>query len=171
MAAAALVAFARTLTLRRLATLVCGVILLISGLGTLTFWTMKWSGNEVFVPFGLSTFRSLNWPLFDMFLLKQCLGGALLLLLDHHYAYKLSIFVGLVFVVMGLMGFCIDMMPQWREELVGSVSELQPMFLNVWFVGFGSVMMVLGAGGFSYLDKFQGGVPMVRYLPLVHALV
>jgi hypothetical protein len=155
----------KTLTLRRLATLICGVILLISGLGTLTYWTMLWSGNEIFVPFGLSTFRSLHWPLCDMFLLKNCLLSALLLLADHHLAYKASVLVGCVFVFMGLLGLALDSMPQWREEVAGAVDELQPMFLNLWFVGFGSVMVGLGAGGFVALDRFRS-VPIVQWLKL-----
>ena len=124
-------AFLLALTLRRLATLVCGVILLISGLGTLSYWMLKWSGNETFVPFGLSTFRSLQWPLLDMFLLKQCGLGAALLIADHAYAAKFAVAIGLLFMSMGVLGMAIDLMPQLREELVGSVTELQPMFLNV----------------------------------------
>ena len=184
----ALKSFLLTLTLRRLATLVCGIILLISGLGTMTYWALKWSGNETFgalvrarhartfskessrigaVPFGLSTFRSLQWPLLDMFLLKQCAVGSALLVADHAYAPKVSIAVGLLFASMGVLGLAIDSMPQWREELVGTVDELQPMFLNIWFLGFGGVLAALGAGGFAALDKFKAGVPIVRWLPFV----
>jgi len=102
-----------------------------------------------------------------MLLLKQCAVGSALLVADHALAPKVSIAVGLLFASMGVLGLAIDAMPQWREELVGTVDELQPMFLNIWFLGFGGVLAALGAGGFAALDKFKAGVPIVRWLPFV----
>jgi hypothetical protein len=156
--------FLRTLTLPRIATLAIGIVLLISGLGTTTFWVLKNLDRETFIPFGLSTFRSLGWGMADAILAFACLSTAVLHLIDEqYYAPKFAIGTGLLFIVMGLMGLWIDLIQRTDSD---DEQELQPMFLNIWFIGWGLFCIWIGHGsGQRFLHMIDGKI-RVRWLPV-----
>lgn len=159
------------LTLRRIATLVVGIVLLISGMGTMSYWLLRRLYKETFVPFGLSTFRSLNWEWADYLLLASCFAGAYVFILNKQPRQRaVGIFSGGIFVLMGILGLYVDSSPSWSEAVKrskaassfsspsskGKPEELQPLFLNVWFVIWGSIVLILsGWRGLELLDVIR----------------
>jgi len=135
--------------------LIVGVVFLISGLGSSTFWLFKYAGNEIFVPFGLSTYKELDWPLSDFALVFCCLYAALTTITNSASARKGCVVGGAAFIVQGLLGFYIDSSQDRREQFGVESHELQPIFLNFWFVGWGSLSIWIGIAGLNMLSKLQ----------------
>ena len=143
------------LTLPRLVLLIVGIVYLISGLGSTAFWTLKVSGNEIFVPFGLSTFRSLDWPMSDFVLIFCCFFAAFHAVFNTSKAAMGCKVGGFAFIVQGILGFYIDSSPETREQFGIERKELQEAFLNFWFIGWGSFTVWVGYAGLQWLSKFQ----------------
>lgn len=136
-------------------------------MGSLAYWVLKLSGKETFVPFGLSTFRSLQWGNADAVLIVCCLVTAVLCLATgvrgdgrSQAALRSAGVAGLVFVSMGLLGWYVDSdvggaAQAWREAVhLEEADELQPAFLNVWFLGWGGFCVWYGLlNGLSVLDR------------------
>ena len=143
------------LTVHRVVQLIVGIVFLISGLGSTTFWVFKYAGNQVFVPFGLSTYRALNWPMSDFVLIFCCLYAAATTITDSPRASRGCIVGGAAFVAQGLLGFLVDSSQVYREQFGVETIELQPMVLNLWFVGWGAFSIWIGAFGLNMLAKIH----------------
>jgi len=143
------------LTLHRVAVLAIGIVYLISGLGSTAFWAFKYAGNERFVPFGLSTFRALNWPLSDFVLIFCCFYAALTCIPNSRKAPTGCIVGGAGFLAQGFLGLYIDSSRDTREQFGIEAAELQPIFLNLWFVGWGALSVWAGVQGLNLLLRVQ----------------
>jgi hypothetical protein len=145
----------QSLRLVRVLQLIVGIVFLISGLGSTAFWTFKYLDKERFVPFGLSTFRALNWPLSDFVLIFCCLYAAVTVGLNTPAAKRGCVVGGLGFIAQGLLGFYIDSSNARREQFGIELDELQPMILNVWFVGWGAFSIWVGIAGLALLSRIE----------------
>jgi uncharacterized BrkB/YihY/UPF0761 family membrane protein len=143
------------LKLVRVVQLIVAIVFLISGLGSTAFWTFKYMGNERFVPFGLSTFRALNWPLSDFVLIFCCLYAAMTNGLNTPTAKRGCVVGGLGFIAQGILGFYIDSSLTNRQQFGVEADELQPMILNVWFVGWGAFSVWVGVAGLALLSRLE----------------
>jgi len=143
------------LKLFRVVELIVAIIFLISGLGSTTFWLLKYFGNEIFVPFGLSTFRALNWPMADFVLVFCCFYAAIHAGFNTTVAKRGCIVGGLGFIAQGLLGFYVDSSAATRHQFGVDVEELQPMVLNIWFVGWGALSVWIGVAGLSMLARLD----------------
>lgn len=144
------------LSLQRAASLIVGTVLLISGLGTTTFWAMSLSGREIFVPFGLSTFRTLRWFAPDAVLAAACLSTAALHFAEHRESSRAALATGVLFVLMGILGFA----------LVPADSPEHPALLNVWFLAWGGLCVWLGGfGGVARIEKLDTQL-RAQYAPI-----
>lgn len=117
------------------AVVIVAAVLLISGCGTLYFWTSMYTGREYCVdcvPFGLSTYRFLHWPLSDFFLDLLCFSTAFGLLRKSKFVYLSGVTLAVDFIFMAVLAVYTDLT---------SGKQTQPMFLNVWFVGWGSFLL------------------------------
>ena len=110
-----------------------------SGCGTFTFWLRLYLGYETCtecVPFGLSTYRFLFWPLSDAFLCFLCLSTGFLLIKTSRFAFLSGVTLGFNFCFMAILALYMDVFVRTEEE-----GSLQPLFLNVWFMGWGGFML------------------------------
>lgn len=160
--------FFRQLTLRTLVLIIVSVVFSLTTLGSASYWTLRALGVNVFVPFGLSTFRSLNWPLADVALLLSCAyaaleaageavrcvrGGSAQVFKDRLMGPTVG---GLAFLAQGVFGFYIDSSNDSREQFGVESHELQPAFLNFWFVAWGAFCVWFGAcGGLTVIDRIK----------------
>ena len=143
------------LKLLRVVQLIVGIVFLISGLGSTAFWAFKYFGNEIFVPFGLSTFRALNWPLSDFALIFCCFYAAFTVGLATPSAKRGCVVGGLAFIIQGLLGFYVDSSSSTRQQFGVEATELQPLVLDLWFVGWGALTIWIGVVGFPMLSKLE----------------
>jgi len=109
--------------------------LLASALGTTIYWGGYLTGNEYCVdcvPIGLSTFRFLHWPFFDLIMDVLYVSTAVGLLVNWKYVYFSGMATGLLFLFMAVLAVYTDFVMN---------SQTQPLFLNLWFVFWGSFMV------------------------------
>jgi hypothetical protein len=142
-------------TINRVLQLIIAIVFFISACGSTTYWVFKYLDNEIFVPFGLSTFRALNWPLSDFVLIFCCFYAALtnLFVRSPQLANRGCVVGGIAFIAQGLTGFYIDSSRDTREQFGIEAEELQPFILNVWFVGWGAFSVWAGLFGVNMLNK------------------
>lgn len=66
------------------------------------------------------------------------------------------LFGGLGFLSQGLLGFYVDSSEASKKAFkVLPDEELQPLFLNVWFVGFGVFTLWLGTKGLAVIEALN----------------
>mmetsp|Transcript_9990 Transcript_9990/g.25287 ORF Transcript_9990/g.25287 Transcript_9990/m.25287 type:complete len:162 (-) Transcript_9990:458-943(-) len=138
----------------RWAVLAVAAVLAISGMGTFTFWAGQYLGYPPCVecvPFGLSTFRFLYWPLSDMFLCGLCLFTSFALVRRARFAYLAGVTLGFLFVFMALLA--------WSKDLATGM-VMQPQYLNLWFAGWGSFMLWFMHNFRSHWQRAAGGLPI-----------
>jgi hypothetical protein len=123
----------------RWAVLAVALVLAVSGCGTLFFWGSLYFGRELCVecvPFGLSTYRFLYWPMADFLLGALCLGSAMMLVRKAKFAFLAATTLALDFVLMAFLAWYQDLFV--REK---GGPPLQPQFLNLWFIGWGCFLL------------------------------
>ncbi|GBG34307.1 Hypothetical Protein FCC1311_105302 [Hondaea fermentalgiana] len=112
------------------------VVLGLCALGTTLYWGNLYVGNETCiecVPIGLSTFRFLHWPFFDMFMLFLYVATMIGLVRKWKFVYLAGTTLGFMFIFMGLLGF--------YGGFLRSEPTQQPFFLDAYFVGFGGLLL------------------------------
>ncbi|KAH9259750.1 hypothetical protein BASA81_002172 [Batrachochytrium salamandrivorans] len=142
------------LSLTRVISLIIAVVYLISGLGSTTYWVLKAFGQEVEVPFGLSTFRALQWRELDFLLIFACFFAAASLFREER-GLRGYLVGGGGFLSQGVLGFYVDSSQANRDSVGVTGPELQPLFLNVWFIVFGSLTLWLGLRGLDWVEKLD----------------
>mmetsp|Transcript_6825 Transcript_6825/g.15296 ORF Transcript_6825/g.15296 Transcript_6825/m.15296 type:complete len:166 (-) Transcript_6825:354-851(-) len=114
---------------------IVALVLFISGCGTFYFWFGLYIGKDFCVdcvPFGLSTFRFLHWPMSDFVLDVLCFVTCFSLVCKGRFVYLFGVTLGFLFIFMAFLAFFMDFK---------NGNQTQPLFLNVWFIGWGTFML------------------------------